>query len=374
MQFGTNYHQAKGNWVGRGYVSEDAVKIIEERYNNGKKSKNTDDNEGTNKEDMRGHAFESPDVPDTVYADGIQAEMAIAQLEQFSKSDKPFFMAVGFRKPHLPFCAPKKYWDMYNQNDLKLAKNPLVPQGATEFTYDNYSELRNYYGIPQGTEPIPDDLARKLIQGYYACVSYTDAQIGKLLETLDRLHLTEETIIVLTDDHGWKLGEHSMWCKHTPFELDVHAPLIISVPGMNMKGERVSSITEHIDIYPTLCELCGLELPIHLEGDSLLPVLKDPKSEFKKAAFSQWPKSNRDDPDKVITAYSMVTDRYRYIEWTHNKSKKILARELYDHNVDPDENENIAEYADSNKIVEQLSKKLDGGKGWKNFRSRKAVH
>jgi len=370
-QFGNNYHLAKGNWVGRGYVSEEAIKIVSEYSTENENS--TDDDTGK-QDERRGPAYESPDVLDNAYGDGIQTEMAIEQLEKFSKSDKPFFMAVGYRKPHLPFCAPKKYWDMYNPDDLKLANNPFLPKGATEFTYDNFNELRNYHGIPKDKNPLPDEIAVNIIHGYYACVSYTDAQIGKLLDTLDRLDLTKDTVIVLWGDHGWKLGEHGMWCKHTPFELDAHVPLIISDPDMNMKGERINSMAEFVDIYPTLCALCGIDIPNQLEGDNLVPAIHDPKSEIKQAAFTQWPKSNRENPDKVMTAYSMVTDRYRYIEWTHNKSEKILARELYDHKVDPDENENIVEYADIKEIVEQLSKKLEGGKGWKNFRPKKVVH
>ncbi len=368
-QFGKNYVQPKGNWVGRGYISEEAVKIVNESLNANGAASGSEDTE--TKDDVRGPAYESPDVPDNSYADGIQAEMAIAQLEKFSKQDKPFFMAVGFRKPHLPFCAPKKYWDMYTPDKIKLASNPFLPKGATEFTYDNFNELRNYHGMPKGNDPLPNGIAAKIVHGYYASVSYTDAQIGKILDALDRLNLTENTIIVLWGDHGWKLGEHGMWCKHTPFELDAHTPLIFSVPGMNMKGEKIQSMAEFVDIYPTLVELCGLELPNHLEGDSLVPVMKEPKGVFKKAAFTQWPKKNRENPEKVITAYSIVTDRYRYIEWTHNSSAKILARELYDHQVDPDENENLAENLNSKETVEKMSKLLDGGKGWKKFRPNK---
>lgn len=368
-QFGKNYHLAKGNWVGRGYIDEESIKIANEYSASAKIPKGSDDAE--DKDNMRGPAYENPDVPDNAYMDGLQTEMAIAQLEQFSKSDKPFFMAVGYRKPHLPFCAPKKYWDLYDPEKLDLADNPFLPKNATEFTYDNFSELRNYYGIPKDKNPLPDELARKIVHGYYACVSYSDAQIGKLLDALDRLNLTKDTIIVLWGDHGWKLGEHGMWCKHTPFELDAHAPLIFSDPDMNMKGQRISSMAEFVDIYPTLCQLTGIELPEHLEGDSLVRAINEPKVEIKTAAFTQWPKKNREDPEKVITGYSVATDRYRYIEWTRNKTKEVLARELYDHKVDPEENNNIADNPESKKTVEELSAMLEGGKGWKKFRPGK---
>ena len=320
------------------------------------------------KSEGRGPAFEGPDVPDNAYYDGLQTDLAIEQLQKFSLSTQPFFMAVGFKKPHLPFNAPKKYWDLYPPEKINLANNPFLPKGATEFTKYNFGELRNYFGIPKNRKVLPDSISKKLIHGYYACVSYTDAQIGRLLSALEKSGQKNNTIIVLWGDHGWKLGEHGMWCKHTPFELDAHVPMIFSVPHFRQKGASAQSFAEFVDIYPTLCELCGLELPGHLEGNSLVPVLKNPDIEYKKAAFTQWPKVQRRNPDKVITGYSIKTDRYRYTEWIRNKTGEVLAKELYDHKIDPDENENIANNNENRNIVDRLNKKLAGGKGWRNFR------
>jgi iduronate 2-sulfatase len=216
---------------------------------------------------------------------------------------------------------------------------------------NNFGELRNYYDMPKGRERVNDDLARHLIHGYYACVSFIDAQIGRVLEELERLGLKDNTIIVLWGDHGWKLGEHDSWCKHTNFEIDCNAPLIISDPQMSKKGIRTRALTEFIDIYPTLCELTGLSMPEHLEGLSFKPLMDNPDLELKNAAFSIWvQKKYRYDLETQIIGYTMKTDRYRYTEWRHTKSGETKARELYDHQVDPDENRNVidkAEYAET---------------------------
>ncbi len=363
-QFGEKWINPKGSWAGRGYLSEKAKRVVNKYAKEYSKIRGR-------KSEGRGPAFESPDVPDNAYYDGLQTDLAIEQLQKFSSSTKPFFMAVGYKKPHLPFNAPKKYWDLYPPEKIKLADNPFLPKNATEFTPYNFGELRNYHGIPKNREVLPDSISRKLIHGYYACVSYIDAQIGRLLSGLEKAGLKNNTIIVLWGDHGWKLGEHGMWCKHTPFELDAHVPMIFSVPHSKQKGKRARSFAEFVDIYPTLCELCGLELPDHLEGNSLVPVLKNPDIEYKKAAFTQWPKVHRRNPDKVITGYSIKTDRYRYTEWIRNKTGDILARELYDHNIDPDENENVANDMNYKDIIKKMNEKLDGGKGWKNFRPKR---
>ncbi len=356
QQFGDRYIKPNGDWQGRGYIANESIKIIKEYQNQGGPG------------DGRGPAFEAPDVPDNAYHDGVMTELAIDQLQNFKNAEKPFFMALGFKKPHLPFNAPKKYWDMYSEQDIKLAENPFLPKNATKYTPYNFGELRNYYGIPKNNEPFSDDLDRKLKHGYYACVTYIDTQIGKVLTELEKLKLRENTIIILWGDHGWKLGEHGMWCKHTPFELDCRVPMIISVPDSSSAGKRITSFAEYVDIYPTLCELCGLELPEHLQGDSLVPVIKNPDKPGKTAAYTQWPKSHRTDPEKVITGYSVKTKSYRYTEWTRNSSGEVLAKELYNHENDPNENINIADYTENQAVVDRMSKLLDGGKGWKNNR------
>ena len=330
---------AEGPWKGRGYLTEEAIAQME-KYN-----------KANPRMQGRGPAFEAADVPDNAYPDGNNVEYAIRQLRRLK--DKPFFMAMGFYKPHLPFNAPKKYWDLYRRQDIRLADNPFVPKDAPSYATTNWGELRNYYGIPkQG--PCPDELARQLIHGYYACVSYTDAMIGRLLDELDRLGLRDNTAIILWGDHGWKLGEHAGWCKHTNFELDTHVPMILSVPGMTTAGQRTRALTEFVDIYPTLCEACGLSLPKHLEGVSVMPLVARPSRPWKKAAFSQYPRGK-------VTGYSMRTERFRYTEWQNRKTGEVLARELYDHERDPHENVNAAGQPQYRADVERLSKMLKAG-------------
>lgn len=362
-QFGGSWENIETKWSERGYITKEALKIVDEYADEYRKSKNKDP-EG------RGPAFECADVPDNAYYDGYRTELAIEKLNEFKKSEEPFFMALGYKKPHLPFNAPKKYWDMYDEKDIQLADNPYLPLNYNKYTKYNFTELRNYYGIPKDENLLPDDLARKLIHGYYACVTYTDTQIGKVLGELDKLNLRENTLIVLWGDHGWKLGDHGMWCKHTPFEVDAHVPLIFSFPEKKYAGKRITKLAEFVDIYPTLCAAAGLDLPEHLEGDNLLPIIKNSDADWKDMAITQWPRDPRGNHNKVITGYSLKTGNYRYIEWTRNKTGEILERELYDHSKDPKENENIANYEDNKELVAALSKKLDGGRGWKKFKNK----
>lgn len=330
----------KGAWKGRGYLTEEAIAQMKE-YN-----KANPNMKG------RGPAFEAADVPDNVYPDGCNTDYAIKQLNLLR--DKPFFLAMGFYKPHLPFNAPKKYWDMYKRQDIKLADNPFIPRNAPSYATTNWGELRNYYGIPK-KGPCSDELARQLIHGYYACVSYIDALLGRLLDELDRLKLRDNTVIILWGDHGWKLGEHAGWCKHTNFELDTHVPMILSVPGMKTAGRRTWALTEYVDIYPTLCEVCSLPVPGHLEGRSMMPLLKDPARPWKKAAFSQYPRGK-------VMGYSMRTERFRYTEWKDRKTGKVLARELYDHRKDPQENINAVAQQEYEQDVQRLAQMLK--RGW----------
>jgi arylsulfatase A-like enzyme len=325
-------------WFGHGYVTEESRKIVEKR----------NDNIG------RGPAYEMADVDDEAYADGVNAEYAIKELNRLK--DKPFFLAAGFYKPHLPFSAPKKYWDLYDPEKIELPDNMYFPKDAPKIALTNWGELRHYPGIPKEGD-LPEDLARTLIHGYYACVSYTDALVGKLLDELDRLGLRDNTIVILWGDHGWKLGEHNMWCKHTNYELDTHVPMMIRVPGMKTAGQRTDALTEYVDIYPTLCELCNLELPKHLEGHSMVKLIEKPDRPWKKAAFSQYPRGNNLSPN--VMGYTMRTDQFRYTEWRYTDSGEVMARELYDHKEDPAENVNVVnqpEYADDIKRLEEMMK------------------
>ncbi|MCF7817606.1 MAG: sulfatase [Kiritimatiellales bacterium] len=310
---------------------------------------------------VRGLPDEAPDVPDDVPYDGQLAEHAIAALRELNAPSsgikKPFFLGVGFISTHLPFVAPKKYWDLYQRDDIRLADNPFPPEGAPKLALTNWEEMRIYTGIPQ-KGPVADGQARELIHGYRACVSYTDALIGSIIDELDRLGLREKTIIVLWGDHGWKLGEHGMWCKHTNFEWDTRVPMIISAPTFP-GGLRTQALSEFVDIYPSLCELCELPLPAHLEGSSFVPLMKQPDLPWKKAAFSQYPRGK-------CMGYSMRTERWRYTRWQERTGGKVVAVELYDHDKDPGENVNVAGSPENADVVRKLSAQLDAG--WKGAR------
>lgn len=314
---------------------------------------------------MRGPAFECAEVPDDRYQDGKVANLAIATLRTISAKPEPFFLAVGFIKPHLPFVSPKKYWDLYDPAKIQLAPNKFRPKGAPDYAILPGGELRNYYGIPEGS--IPDELARQLKHGYYAAISYMDAQVGKLLDELDRLQLRTNTIIILWGDHGWKLGEHDAWCKHSNCENDANAPLVLSVPGMKHPGVHTPALVEFVDIYPTLTELAGLPLPGHLEGTSFKPLLDDPNRVWKPAAFSQYPRNAGKTGAGKLMGYSMRTDRYRFTVWvSESDHTKVDATELYDHQLDPQENVNIAKDPANAELVAKLMAQWK--QGWQGAR------
>lgn len=304
----------------------------------------------------RGPAFEVADVPDNTFHDGALADMAIKALGELKAKNRPFWLGVGFIRPHLPFVAPKKYWDLYDPAKIQLASNPYRPKDSPAYAIGDGGELRVYDAIPAGH--IPDELARELKHGYYAAVSYMDAQIGRVVDELDRLGLRENTIIIVWGDHGWKLGEHDAWCKHSNVELDTNAPLIVSVPRMKSAGRRTEALVEFVDIYPTLAELCGLAMPAHLEGLSFLPLLDNSDRPWKTAAFSQYPRSaNR----QRLMGYTLRTDRYRYTEWQDRGTGKVRDRELYDHRVDPAENVNVAELPENGSFVADFGRMMETG-------------
>lgn len=278
------------------------------------------------------------EVPDDVYNDGAIVKGAIEMLNNY-KGTKPLFLAVGFKHPHLPFTAPKRYWDLYKRDQMPLAKFTLPAAGSPDFAYHNSSELYKYTDIPPvssysdiKTLQVKDDKVRELIHGYYASISYMDAQVGKLLEALDKKGMRENTIIVLWGDHGWHLGDHGLWNKHTNFEQATHAPLMIIDP--NIKPSKVDKPVEFLDIFPTLCQLSGIKTPANLDGTSLVNLMKTPTAKFSKTyAASQFPRGPR-------MGYSIRDSRYRYTVWVEWKdrnldAKKILAEELYDYEKDP---------------------------------------
>ena len=279
-------------------------------------------------------AVECVDVPFDAYHDGAIAKHGISLMDSLAGSGKPFFLAVGFNRPHLPFTAPKKYWDLYGRNRFNEAQFQDAARDSPEIAYHNSGELRNgYTGIPLEGR-LPDSLQLELIHGYYAAVSYIDDMIGMLLKKLDDLKLTDQTIILIWGDHGWHLGDHGLWCKHSNFEQATRAPLILSDPRSKIKDRRYQAPTEFTDVAPTLCELTGIPVPDYFEGISLKPLFADPGQVLRTSSLSQYPRNGM-----KVMGYSIRTERYRYTKWIERDGGKVIARELYDYLTDPQETE-----------------------------------
>jgi len=239
-----------------------------------------------NREGLRGPAYEHADVPDSVYRDGKLALKAISDLRKLKEMDQPFFLACGFMKPHLPFNAPSRYWDLYERSSIHLPENRYAPENAPPEAQHQFGELRKYWDIPREGQ-VSDSLARTLIHGYYACVSYVDQMIGMVLDELKALDLDKNTIVILWGDHGYNLLEHGLWNKQCNYRTSLRSVLMLKVPG-ETNGAKCEAMVEFVDIYPTLCELAGLELPEHLEGLSLAPLVNDPGMEWKDFVISKW--------------------------------------------------------------------------------------
>ncbi|MDI1313965.1 sulfatase-like hydrolase/transferase [Prosthecobacter sp.] len=296
----------------------------------------------------RGAPTESADVPDNRYGDGVIAEEAIKRLEAAKQQpDAPFFLAVGFLKPHLPFVAPKKYWDLYDPKSFKLPALQTTPEGAPEFAPSTWGELRQYKDMP-GKGPVTQEQAIHLIHGYYAATSYMDAQLGKVLDALDANGLADNTIIVFWGDHGWHLGDHGMWCKHTNYEQAAHIPVIVAAPGI--KPARTQALIESCDIYPTLAELTQLPAPPQGDGRSFASVLKDPATSVRDHAIHVYPRSG-------LIGRAIRTQRHRLVEWKKpGDAPETAMLELYDYEADPAETKNLA--AEQPEVVASLRKLL----------------
>ena len=316
-----------------------------------------------------GRSTECSEAPDTAFYDGAQTELALETLKRLKSKDQPFFLAVGYFRPHLPFVAPKRYWDLYDRDSLPRATNPYLPEDSPVMAMNSAYELTGCYDLEYVRHPsvfqLSADTARLLKHGYYACVSYVDACVGKLLAGLDELGLRENTIVVLWGDHGWKLGEHGSWCKQTNYLNDTRVPLIIRVPGETEEGGVCRQLTESVDIYPTLCELVGIPIPEILGGESMVPVMENPEIPGKKAVYTQFHRRPRVSPDGGrYMGYSMITDVYHYVEWyTWDFQKKqageLKAVELYDLEADPAENRNLANHPDYNNIRQDLARQIN---------------
>jgi iduronate 2-sulfatase len=277
---------------------------------------------------------EAADVADNVYGDGMIADEAVRRLRRAAENpDAPFFLAVGFLKPHLPFAAPRKYWDLYRRGQFSLPARIKPPEAAPTVAETDWGELRRYAGVP-AEGPLPEDMQLELIHGYHAAVSYVDAQVGRVLDALDETGLTANTVVVLWGDHGFHLGDHGFWCKHTNYEEAARVPLIISVPEARPGVAR--GFIEGVDLYPTLCELAGLASPAGLDGISQAAVVRDPQMLVRTFATHVYPRGE-------VIGRAVRTERYRLVEWRVPGTAADAAEiELYDYEDDPSETRNIA--------------------------------
>ena len=298
-----------------------------------------------------GAAWENADVDDGAYADGRIAAEGIRRLQSYKQSAEPFFLALGFTKPHLPFCAPRKYWDLYDRPKLPMAEYTLPPKDAPTYAGKTIGELNQYKPVPQNP-PLSEELQRTLIHGYYASLSYMDSQVGRVLDEVDRLGLDKNTIIVLWGDHGYHLGDHGTWTKHTNYEQANRIPIVISAPGVTTAGSHSNALIETVDLFPTIAELAGLPAPTGpqpIDGDSFVPILRGENSAIGEYAYHCYPKGGR-------LGRAIRTNRHRLVEWLPIGSQDHPEYELYDYQVDPQEKRNLA--SDQPRIVKQLSEIL----------------
>lgn len=294
------------------------------------------------------------DVPDNAYFDGQIADEAVAALVDFKRTGESFFLAVGFWKPHLPFNAPKKYWDLYDRAKLSPPANPSAPAGAPEIASHDSDELRKYGGMPE-TGPFTPEQVMELRHGYLAGVSFLDAQVGRVIAALEREGLADNTIVVFWSDHGYHLGEHDLWSKTSNYELDARVPLLVVAPGRQSAGGQSNALVELVDLYPTIAEYCGLTPPAGLEGVSLLPLVQKPGQPGKDFALTQHPHPR---VNPTAMGYAVRTAQYRYVEWRDLKNDRVVARELYDQSSDPLETVNRADDAAYHAAVTILAEQL----------------
>jgi hypothetical protein len=370
-----DYPKGMGKPANKAYQKPETKLMFSQNPPTKKEKADEDDDTPTS---IKGPSTECIDVPDNAYEDGVDALLAKAKIISMSKEKNPFFMAVGFHKPHLPFVAPKKYWDLYKREDMPLASFQEHSKDGPLVAYHKSGELRNYPDIPENATLPGEDLRiglkkekqQELVHGYYAAVSYTDAQVGILLNTLDSLGILKNTVIVLWGDHGWHLGDHDLWEKHTNFEQATRAPLIFAAP--NMKPGRTTGLSEHVDIFPTVCALAGVPVPAQLDGKSLLPLMKDNKAAVKEFSVSQYPrKLNKELLKKSgftnnnIMGYSLRTAQYRFTVWMNDftsktafDASKVYATEMYDYAKDPLEKVNVVNDKNYTTVSKELYNKM----------------
>lgn len=307
--------------------------------------------DGENRQSMKGQVkpYERGNVDDDGYVDGLTARLAVKKMGELSKRNQPFFLGVGFFKPHLPFNAPSKYWDMYDESKIDLTPSPNIPENVNKASLHQSGEFNGYRaGDEDATldKPLSDTYARKVRHAYFAAVSYVDAQVGKVLDELDRLGLAENTIVVVWGDHGWHLGDQRVWGKHTIFERALRSVLIIKMPKSLHAGTRIDKVVSSVDIYPTLMELCGTGMPFKTDGKSFVGLINNPSmTSWEETSFGYF-----------NNGISLRTDRYRLTKYYRKEEPTI---ELYDHLSDPYENRNIAE--DHPEIVKKLMPEWEKG-------------
>ena len=293
-------------------------------------------------------AFEASNEPVESYQGYKIAQKAIEELRLSKQTQKPAFITVGFTKPHLPFNCPKKYWDLYPASSISLPDNyekaKDIPNQLVNAT--DVELKRGYTNIPNDKNPLSEELAIELIRGYFACVSFTDDMIGLIFEEMDKEGFWDNTIVVLTSDHGFQIGDHGVWCKHSLYDTSLRSPLIISIPGME-GSQRTEALVEYVDLYPTLCDLVGIPKPGHLEGKSFASLFANPNKPWDAPVFSRW-----------LNGDSIKTQRYLYSQW-RSKQGDVIAKSLFDHVKDPDENYNLANNPESEAIIAKLSQKLN---------------
>ena len=314
----------------------------------------------------KGPAWEAADVPDEGYPDGKLAQLAIEKLTALRSGDKPFFLAVGFLKPHLPFNAPKRYWDLYDPAAFELNDDSQRVKGISGHAHHSHRELGGYRDLPKD-EHLDATTTRTLRHGYHACVSYIDAQIGKLLTTLDQSGLAQNTIVVLWGDHGFALGEKDRWGKGTNFERDTRVPLLIRTPDLGAPGAAAAGLVELVDVFPTLAELASLPAPQGLDGRSLVPMLANPQAPGREAVLSQFARPFSASTPEFM-GYSLRTATHRYTRWITWPARQLVAEELYDYTTGPGtrregafwiEEENIAPHPAQADTRQALSETLD---------------
>ena len=343
-----------------------------------------------------GPAYEMADVADEVYVDGYNTRTAIATLQKMAKDDRPIFLGMGYKLPHLNWVAPKKYWDRYDRAKIPLAQHVNAPENGAAMGLHASFELRTRAGVPKHG-PIGDDLAKTLKHAYLASVSYVDAQVGLLIEALEEAGLRDNTIIIVWSDHGWHLGDMGVWGKATNYEIGTRVPMMIWAPEMKTRGQKTEALVELIDIFPTLCDLAGVSKPAHLEGKSFQPLLDDASQDWKTEVFSQYPNPalrewaanplsvgmretffgplikeveqriiqqqgdrwDRNLFENDLMGYVIRTDRYRLVQWQNYRNKEAdpVFIELYDLETDPYETKNVA--AEHPELVAELSDRLE---------------